>query len=380
MNPILEPARDRPPDSPRLVPESLPHPPSFVMPPILRGRAEMAAAAGAVGSWLWHGYLAPGAVTLLTGRWKAGKTTLASLLLARMATGGQLAGLALAAGNALVVSEENPGQWLERLPAGESMDHVGWMCRPFQGPVRPAQWQAFLAGLADLHQRDPFALLLIDPLAAFLPGRNENNATCMLEALTPLQRLTCRGVSTLILHHPGKGEPPLGQAARGSSALSASVDILLEMRLCPNPADDDRRRRLHAFSRYRAAPRERIIEWTADGSDYVCAGTFAEDDFARHWETVRAILFKAMGMMTRRDILQQWPNGSPPHKVTVSRCLNRAVEEGLVFRDGLGRKKDPYRYRLPGWEERWSDPRAICEMLGLEWSEEPPRSPEVPPG
>src|SRR5262249_18484896 len=155
-------------------------------------------------------------------------------------------------------------------------DHVGWFCRPFKGKPRPDQWQAFVDGLADLHDRQPFSLVVIDPLAAFLPGRTENNAASMLEALMPLQRLTARDLSVLILHHPSKGDPPIGQAARGSGALSGYADILLEMRPCPNATADDRRRRLHAFSRYPETPLQRIIEWTADGTDYCSHGTFME--------------------------------------------------------------------------------------------------------
>ena len=37
--------------------------------------------------WIWHGYLARGATTLLTSQWKAGKTTLVSVLLKQMAAG-----------------------------------------------------------------------------------------------------------------------------------------------------------------------------------------------------------------------------------------------------------------------------------------------------
>src|SRR3954447_10780954 len=43
-------------------------------------------------TWLWQGYVAPGNVTLLTSQWKAGKTTLLSILLDRMKAGGTLAG------------------------------------------------------------------------------------------------------------------------------------------------------------------------------------------------------------------------------------------------------------------------------------------------
>jgi hypothetical protein len=43
-------------------------------------------------AWLWLGFVARGGVTLLTSQWKAGKTTLLSLLLARLKPGGSLAG------------------------------------------------------------------------------------------------------------------------------------------------------------------------------------------------------------------------------------------------------------------------------------------------
>src|SRR5207248_9083231 len=56
-------------------------------------------------AWLWHGYLAPGNLTLLTSLWKAGKTTLLSVLLSRLHSGGSFAGRSPAPGNAAVVSE-----------------------------------------------------------------------------------------------------------------------------------------------------------------------------------------------------------------------------------------------------------------------------------
>src|SRR5690348_2782092 len=43
--------------------------------------------------WLWQGYIASGNITLFTSLWKAGKTTLISVLLARLHDGQPLAGL-----------------------------------------------------------------------------------------------------------------------------------------------------------------------------------------------------------------------------------------------------------------------------------------------
>jgi AAA domain len=217
---------------------------SFSMPPLLRGSASLAAAAAPL-DWLWQGYLARSSLTILTSQWKAGKTTLASILLARMKTGGQLAGLPLAAGRAVVVSEEGPEHWQRRHELLDLGDHIGWYCRPFLGKPRLDQWLAFVDGLAELHAQDPYDLLLIDPLAAFLPG-SENHAGSMLEALTPLQRLTSRRLSVLTMHHPSKGDPPIGQAARGSGALTGFADIVIEMRSSPKGRLGDRRRRLSA--------------------------------------------------------------------------------------------------------------------------------------
>src|SRR5207247_2438663 len=95
-------------------------------------------------SWLWHGYLAPGNVTLLTSQWKSGKTTLVAVLLARMKTGGRFADRPLAAGKAVVISEESPVLWHHRAQRLHFGDNVGWFCRPFKGKPTPEEWLALL--------------------------------------------------------------------------------------------------------------------------------------------------------------------------------------------------------------------------------------------
>src|SRR5437762_9648345 len=79
-------------------------------------------------AWLWHGYLGPGQVTLLTSQWKSGKTTLLSILLGRLKTGGDLAGLRVAAAKAIVVSEESRLQWLLRHRKVD-LSEVYFLCR-----------------------------------------------------------------------------------------------------------------------------------------------------------------------------------------------------------------------------------------------------------
>jgi hypothetical protein len=130
--------------------------------------------------------------------------------------------------------------------------------------------------------------------------------------------------------------------ARGSGALLAAADILLEMRLYPKAAAADHRRWLQALSRFPQTPLQKVIELTADGTDYVSRGTFHEE-FAARWEVLRGILAAAAHKYDRPDVFRRWPGEGRPDKVTLGRLLERAVGLGLLRMDGRGRKRHPYR-------------------------------------
>src|SRR5262249_38913610 len=147
----------------------------------------------------------------------------------RMKAGGQLAGLPVAPGRAIIITEESPDLWYERSQRFDYRGHVGWFCRPFRGRPTRDQWLGPGDHIHGLHQQLHLSLLVIDPLAGFLPGRDENNANVMLDVLTPLQKLAVAGLSVLLLHHPRKRPSPDGQSARGSGALQGFADILMEM-------------------------------------------------------------------------------------------------------------------------------------------------------
>ncbi|MCI0456484.1 MAG: AAA family ATPase [Gemmataceae bacterium] len=356
---VPEPIRDAQisPPFPEAVPASPPGPepaPSADGLPADVGLEDLRRTAKAPVAWLWHGYLAPGSVTLLTSQWKSGKTTLVAVLLARLKTGGQLAGRPLAAGKAVVVSEESAQQWEQRSRKLDFGTHTRWLCRPFRGKPRLPQWLALLERLAALHRRHGLALVVFDPLAFFLPGRDESHAGTMPEALLPLQQLTSRGVSVLLLHHPAKRVSTAGMAARGSGALSGFVDILIEMDRDRRAADDDRRRWLRAYSRYEETPRQLVSELNAEGTDYGAVSDVRAEAFSASWQRLRMVLEDANGKLTRREILAEWPEDfDKPNPATVWEWLQRAVAQGLVSQEGTGRKNDPYRYWIPGREQTW---------------------------
>jgi hypothetical protein len=89
---------------------------SAALPPLL-SLAELMAAAPPPVRWLWDGYLAPGKLTLLTSQWKMGKTTLLSVLLAKMKAGGELPGQRVAPTRAAATLTAAGGCWRCRASA-----------------------------------------------------------------------------------------------------------------------------------------------------------------------------------------------------------------------------------------------------------------------
>jgi hypothetical protein len=333
--------------------------------------------------WLWQGFLAPGNTTLLTSLWKSGKSTLIAVLLARMKTGGAVAGLPVRAGRAVVISEEAPALWLERSRLLDLDGHVAWFCQPFRGKPTDEAWHGLLAQVGCLHDQKAVDLLVIDSLANLSPLRSENDAVQMLDALKPLQALTARGICLLITHHPKKGPTVPGQAARGSGALPGYADILLEMQaLSRKPAD--RRRRLRAFSRHPATPPSLVLAWTADGTDYASLGSSLEPDFEHAWPLLEEVLAQAEGPLTRRALGRRWPDSAvAPARHTLWKWLRRAVQEGRLVQQGQGHRKDPFRYSLPGMVEKWQQDflDSLLNQLARDTRHNPPppRPDRTPP-
>jgi AAA domain-containing protein len=281
-------------------------------------------------SWLWDGLLAGANVTLLTSQWKSGKTTLLSILLARLKEGGRLADLAVRAAKAIVVSEEPRSLWRRRHQKLD-LGHVYFISLPFKGKPSLKEWRGLLDHIGDLHAKHGVDLLTIDTLSTFLPSHSEVSADLMMEAMLPLRSLTQRGLSTLLTHHPAKGEPLAGQAARGTGALASFTDINLEMSWYQKNELGDRRRRILSQSRFEETPRQLVIELNQDGTDYLVHGDFAMDEFTQNWERVRMVLEDAKGKKTRQQLRADWPPDFPcPSDVTLHRWLQRAVAGGLA--------------------------------------------------
>jgi hypothetical protein len=309
-----------------------------------------------VTDWVWRGFLAPGEVTLLTSPWKAGKTTLLSIFLARLKCGGRLLGYPVTKGTAIVVSEEPRLPWRQRNRRLDFGRRVHLISQPFRGKPTFAQWEALIDRLEELTGDHGFGLVVLDTLGGLFPSGVEYNGDCMQRALASLRKLTDRGIAVWVLHHPPKGKLREGQIARGAGTLLAVVDISLEMHPVRNAGADDRRRWLRTISRHKETPRKLLMEWTKDDADYIVHNAAVDEEFQHGWRPLRIVLEDATTKLRREDILEQWPpDFIVPSKATLWRWLDRAVDDQLVLREGAGRCNSPYRYFLPEKLSQWLD-------------------------
>jgi len=313
----------------------------------------LAAASPEAPDWLWRGYLAPGQLTLLTSLWKSGKTTLLSVLLARMKGGGDLLGMTVRPTRVLILSEENRNLWAMRQQRLDIGGHAQVICQPFGGKKpADADWRSLLDQSAGLLGTEGSRLLVIDTVATLMPTGVETNADCMVRALAPLRGLAAQGIAIWLMHHPHKGKPRAGQWSRGSGSLPSSVDVALEMHLwCP---DDifDRRRLLLGWWRHHENTRRQLIEWTADGTGYLVLDETVDPAFERAWSTIRRVLSDFEDPQTAEAILRDWPPDSPPPShATLHRWLTRAVDLRWLCQEPSTRRNEPHHYWLPEAEQ-----------------------------
>ena len=295
---------------------------------------------------LWEGLLADGNITVLTGLWKAGKTTLVSMLLSRRHAGNVLLHRLVRAGGTAIVSEESADLWRRRARQFDFGPNYSLICRPFTGVPDSVQWQALLELLIQEQIEHDIDLVVFDPLLAFLPCA-ETDSTALRRLLPSMRVLTERGMAVLLLHHPAKEDGGLGKAARGSGVLPMFADIVLELRL-PHGDAGSRRRRLSGFSRFAETPRQMHLELNDAGDDYqVLLDQDIHDDFRMIWDTIAAILQAAEQPLTRQELLARWPRDRvAPHVASLWRWLLRADMLGLLVREGEGTKHGAFRYRL----------------------------------
>ena len=297
-------------------------------------------------SWLWKGYVAPGAVTVLCAGYKFGKSTLLTLLYDAMRHGGTLAGEPVTKGIVHVASEEPERVWKARKKKFDLEGHVEVDIRPF--PVSPSlpQWNDYIASFLDT----PADLNVFDSTLHFLPTNAECDREQFQKAINALRTLTGAGRAVVLTHQPAKGRHG-DFNLRGYGIVDGEPETLVEIKP-PLVADaNDRQRILQVRSRLPDyTPPRRLLELNEAGTALTELPLPVVDGaFESGWPALKMVFDEADERLTTRGILKCWlPDFWKPSLTTLWRWLDQAVREGLLEKFGTGRKHSPFRYALPG--------------------------------
>jgi DNA-binding transcriptional ArsR family regulator len=291
--------------------------------------------------WLLEGYVALGAVTLLAGLPKAGKSTFLFSVLNAIVGGDPLVGLGTEKAGVLLLSEEHQVTLKEKASrVGLDLARVHGLHRQHGGLP---SWPQLVDEAINYCKTNGLRLLVVDTLRhlARLRDDDENRAGKVMEAITPLLSASRdHGLAVVVVHHERKAGGEYGVGVAGSNALAGAVDIVIQLeRARANLSGSGNTRMLKTVSRFPSTPTELIVE-LHDGSykrrqrpELEAEGKRADilAALAELGESTQAMLAEATGL----------PRG------TLSTHLKALEAQGGIVTGGAGKRGDPRRYRLP---------------------------------
>ncbi len=319
--------------------------------------------------WIVDELFPAGALVLLVGRPKAGKSLLAVDLLASVALGETFLDRATAQGAAIYVPAEDALRLVrDRLWTRLDSERTAPLfVVPADGTLEqsiriddPASMARLRATIEEIRP----ALLVLDPMRE-LHTRKENDADEMAAVLRPLRQLAHdTGTTIILIHHRNKHATDASLATRGSSAIAGGVDVIITLDLSDESDSAEltpaQVMTLRVEGRY--GPRQAIGARLRAGLRWESADPQSGDSL-----TVRDRIrrhFEVTGDHLTADQLHEVIGGD---KSGLQRALRDLLGGGRIVRDGAGTKIAPYRYSVAVHESFHEYSRAQTEKTGDSW-------------
>jgi len=291
--------------------------------------------------WSVEGFAAKGAVTMLFGKPKVGKTTFALGMCKSLVAGDRFLERPVIRSGFVSVVEQPRASYFQALELAGLLERDDAVFL-FWTDVIGVSWSKIAKAATEECLRRGHDVLLIDTLhqVAGLVGDKENNAGDCLSAVQPLQEAAAAGLTVLFTWHERKGGGEISDAGRGSSAVAGAVDTILQIQ---GMGGNHRPtlRKIQSLSRFAETPKDLVVElegqlWVPRGTTTALAKKEARErildllpsneEAAPDFDQVFESLDGAVGKTLTRETLKELSDG------------------GAVKRIGAGKKGDKYRY------------------------------------
>lgn len=286
--------------------------------------------------WLVEGRLISGGTSILAGRPKAGKSTLARDLAVSISKGEPWLDHHTRQGPVLYFAmEEKESEVLRHF------SEMGATTEPIYCYVGSAPDHAWDQLIEETKRVEP-VLVIVDPLLRLIRVHDANDYAKVTLALDPLVKLA-RETDTHVcaVHHTNKNsEQSGGDAILGSTAIYGTFDTTLILSMTENERWLSSRR----GQRYGDDMPDTKIAIDPQTHRVILKETRAESTEARIADDITAYLSCQKGEVLAADILSNVVG----KKATLQQALSDLVTSGRVQRFGPGKRGNPYRYAVSG--------------------------------
>lgn len=284
--------------------------------------------------WIIDGLLFRGGFSLLSGRPKSGKSTLARNMAAALANGDEFLGRTTTECRTLIVS-------LEEHRAGLKAEWLK-LNKPTHGRVSlsigmPEDMGQFPRLLAETVKRDKPDMVVVDHLGHAARADDLNDYAKVRAALEPYRQLArISGAHVMLLHHSKKQGGDHGGEALGSTAITGLVDTALMIGITSE------RREIYSINRHGEALDKTLLDFDKERGALDAGPTVEQHkDREREQEIIDYLGDQSDGQ-TNMAIAAQVEMS--PNKVL--KLLRRLCEAGHVTLEGTGKRGDPFLYSI----------------------------------
>lgn len=285
-------------------------------------------------SWVIGGLLPTAGLSILAGKPKAGKSTLARCMAMSVASGADVLGRRTLQGPVIYVGLED-----KRPEIAEHFRAMGATTEPIlvhAGPVLVGSDQA-IQELEQLILDHHPVLVVIDTMLRFVRVHDTSAYAEMTATLDPILTLARQtGCHIMLVHHAGKQDRDDLDSILGSVAITGSVDTPMIVRR------QSGERTLASQQRYGTDLPETVLRMDPVTRQINGCGTIA---IAQMTSKKTAILdqLKLRGTMTRKEIADSVRGETKKLGI----ALQELTDSGGVIRNGKGGKGSPHSYSLP---------------------------------
>ena len=277
--------------------------------------------------------LPTGGLSLLAGKPKAGKSTLARCLALSVARGDHWLGRECQQGTVLYLALEEKRSEVRRHFAG-----LGAEDEPIHCFIERAPQQEATRMLAAEFERYKPVLAIVDPLAQFVRVKDGSDYSEVTRALEPLIEIArTSGVHIALVHHARKdtsGGP--GDDALGSVGFMGGVDCGIILR-----RDWSGQRTIHSVNRYGTDLEESIVTLNEETGWVTVAGTKAASDAAAVQHEVLDFIQQQEKLPVPLDAIRKAVKRG---NRKIGAALSVLVRDELLRVEGTGKRNDPKCY------------------------------------